>query len=62
MAWSGVNKRILEELGGKAVCFISDEDVVEEARQKGTTRATASMDKAAAYRAPYLCLGNAPML
>ncbi|MGI6730676.1 MAG: precorrin-8X methylmutase [Anaerovoracaceae bacterium] len=61
MAWSGVNKRILEELGGKAVCFISDEDVAEEAKAKGTTRATASMDKAAGLTGPLIfAIGNAP--
>jgi precorrin-8X/cobalt-precorrin-8 methylmutase len=61
MAWSGVNKRILEELGGKAVCFISDEDVAEEAKAKGTTRATASMDKAAGLTGSLIfAIGNAP--
>mgnify|MGYP000405809664 FL=1 len=50
MAWSGINKRTLENLHGKACNFISDEDVAEAARQHGFTRSAASMDKAASYR------------
>ncbi|MGN0371426.1 MAG: precorrin-8X methylmutase [Enterocloster sp.] len=47
MAWSGINKRKLEALGGEALCFMADEDVAEAARKQGCTRAVASMEKAA---------------
>ena len=61
MAFSGVNKRVLEKFGGKAVCFMSDPDVAAEARQRGETRATVSMERAAALEGPIiLAIGNAP--
>ena len=41
MAFSGVNKRVLEKFGGRAVCFMSDPDVAAEAKARGETRATA---------------------
>ena len=48
MAKSGINKKRLAQYGGKVYCFMSDEDVAEAAKQNGTTRAAACMDKAAA--------------
>ena len=47
MAKAGINKRALARYGGEAYCFMSDEDVAATAKANGTTRATASMDKAA---------------
>lgn len=47
MGWSGVNKKRLESYGGEALCFMADEDVAAEAKKNGSTRAVASMDKAA---------------
>ena len=42
-------------------CFISDEDVAATAKANGTTRATASMDKAAAMGKKLIfAIGNAP--
>ena len=61
MARSGVNKRVLERFGGQAVCFISDEDVAEEARARGVTRAAVSAERAAKLSGPViLAVGNAP--
>ena len=61
MARAGVNKRVLERFGGEAVCFMSDPDVAEEARARGETRATVSMERAAALKGPViLAVGNAP--
>lgn len=61
MAWSGVNKRVLEKLGGSAVCFMSDSDVAEEAKRRGETRATVSMERAAGLTGPLIfAIGNAP--
>ena len=47
MGWSGVNKKALEKLGGQAYCFMADADVAERAKENGTTRAVASVDKMA---------------
>ncbi|MDF2654241.1 MAG: precorrin-8X methylmutase [Bacillota bacterium] len=61
MAKAGINKATLESLGGEAFCFMSDTDVAETAKAAGTTRATASMDKAATLERPLiLAIGNAP--
>lgn len=65
MALAGVNKPALARLGGQALCFMADDDVAEAAREAGTTRAIASMDKAARLfgdaGAPLVfAVGNAP--
>lgn len=61
MAKSGINKRALARYGGEVYCFMSDEDVAKEAKEKGSTRATVCMDKAAAMNRPLIfAIGNAP--
>ena len=61
MARSGINKKKLAEFGGEVFCFMSDEDVAQKARAEGTTRATASMEKAASLDRPLIfAIGNAP--
>ena len=61
MGRSGINKKALARYGGEVFCFMSDEDVAEQAKTQGTTRATASMDKAAAMDRPLIfAIGNAP--
>ena len=63
MGRSGVNKQVLERFGGRAECYMADPDVAEAARAGGTTRAVASMDKAARTLtdAPLIvAVGNAP--
>ena len=61
MARSGINKKTLEELGGEALCYMADDDVAADAKANGTTRATASMDKAAKLEKPVIfAIGNAP--
>ena len=61
MAKAGINKKALARYGGEVFCFMSDEDVAETARRNGTTRATASMDKAAAMGNKLIfAIGNAP--
>lgn len=61
MARSGINKKILAELGGEVHCFMSDEDVAAEAVRRGTTRAEISMEKAARLDKPCIfAIGNAP--
>lgn len=61
MAKSGINKKELAKYGGEVFCFMSDEDIAEIARKNGTTRATASMDKAATLEKELIfAIGNAP--
>jgi len=61
MARAGINKSTLAALGGEAFCFMADEDVAAAAKANGTTRATASMDKAANLDRPVIfAIGNAP--
>ena len=61
MARAGINKKVLGKFGGQAVCFMSDEDVAAEAKARGETRATVSMERAAALEGPViLAIGNAP--
>lgn len=61
MALAGVNKTALGKLGGRAVCFMSDADVAAEAKARGMTRATVSMERAVALEGPVIfAVGNAP--
>ena len=61
MAFSGINKNRLESFGGKAHCFIKDQDVIDEAKERGCTRATVSMEKAMELDGPIIfAIGNAP--
>ncbi|WP_308753646.1 precorrin-8X methylmutase [uncultured Anaerotruncus sp.] len=61
MARAGINKTSLARFGGEARCFMSDPDVAAMAKENGTTRAVASMDKASALSGPLLfAVGNAP--
>ena len=61
MGKAGVNKPALAKHGGEVFCFMADEDVRLAAKENGTTRAVASMDKAAALGRPTIfAIGNAP--
>ena len=61
MALAGISKPTLAKLGGKAVCLMADEDVAREARARGVTRATVSMEHAAKLDGPLIfAIGNAP--
>ena len=61
MVKSGINKTILGKFGGEVFCFMSDPDVAEEAKSRGITRATASIEKAAKLDKPIIfAIGNAP--
>ncbi len=63
MAAAGINKKKLGLYGGSVHCFISDDDVVTEAKKRGCTRATVCMDRAAklAETKPLIiAVGNAP--
>ena len=61
MGLSGINKKRLSALGGEAFCFMADEDVALQAKEQGTTRAVASMEKAADLGGDCIfAVGNAP--
>ena len=61
MALAGISKPTLAKLGGKAVCLMADEDVAHEAKARGVTRATVSMEHAAKLDGPLIfAIGNAP--
>ena len=61
MALAGINKTRLSEFGGSALCFMADEDVAEEAKKRGVTRAAVSMEKAVRLnRDVIFAIGNAP--
>ena len=61
MALAGISKGTLAQLGGKAVCLMADEDVAHEAKARGVTRATVSMEHAAKLEDPLIfAIGNAP--
>lgn len=61
MTKSGINKKALERLNCETVCFMADSDVAERAKINGTTRASASVDKASELDRPVIyAVGNAP--
>lgn len=61
MAKAGINKKKLAAYGGEVRCFMSDEDIAAEAKKRGITRASASMEKAAQIEGPVIfAIGNAP--
>jgi len=61
MALTGINKPALRKLGTKALCFMADENVAREAKERNLTRAAVSMEKALDLPGPKLFVcGNAP--
>lgn len=61
MACTGINKIGLKKLGAKAVCFMADPDVAIHAKEAGSTRAAACMEKACTVTGPLIiAVGNAP--
>lgn len=61
MALSGINKKTLAKFGGEVHCFMADEDVAKEAKEREVTRAIVSMEKAAKLDVPLIfAIGNAP--
>lgn len=61
MALAGISKPTLAKFGGKAVCFMADPEVAQEAKERGVTRAVVSMEHAARLDGPLIfAIGNAP--
>lgn len=66
MAAAGINKKALARWGGSVHCFMVEEEVAREAREKGVTRASICMERGAALqgadqsRPVIFAVGNAP--
>ena len=61
MGKAGINKKALKMWGSEVYCFMSDEDVARSAAKNGTTRAWASVEKAAGLGKDCIfAIGNAP--
>ena len=61
MAKAGINKAALARHGCTVECFMADSDVAAAASENGSTRAAASVDKAALLGKPVIyAAGNAP--
>ena len=65
MALTGINKKKLAQYGGQVKCYMAEEEVAAEARKRGVTRASVSMEHAAADiaisgRRTIFAIGNAP--
>lgn len=61
MAAAGINKKALAKWGGRVHCFMAEESVALEAKEKGVTRASICMERGAALSGPVIfAVGNAP--
>ncbi|MCR4901485.1 MAG: precorrin-8X methylmutase [Butyrivibrio sp.] len=61
MAMAGINKKRLAAFGGEVHCFMADEAVALEAKNRQVTRASVSMERAAKLEGPVIfAIGNAP--
>lgn len=65
MALTGINKKSISAFGGVVRCYMADEDVACEAKERGITRASVSMEHAArdimaSGRKTIFAVGNAP--
>ena len=61
MALTGINKKRLAGFGGEAHCYMADEDVAREAKERELTRAYVSMERAMKIPKPVIyVIGNAP--
>ena len=61
MARAGINKAALARLNSEVHCFMADAEVAAEAKERGTTRAVVSMERALRlYPDAILAVGNAP--
>lgn len=61
MTLAGINKKHLERFGVRVKCFMSDEDVIKEAKERNITRAAVSVERASLIAGPVIySVGNAP--
>ena len=61
MGLMGINSAGVQQLGCQKYCFMADAEVAKKAKEKGTTRAMAAIDKACHITTPLIfAIGNAP--
>ena len=61
MALSGISKPSLKKLGDAAECYMADPEIAKTAKENGTTRAVASMERGMElYENAVFAVGNAP--
>ena len=61
MARAGISRAAAEKLGCEVYCYMADETVAVEAKERGVTRAVVSMERALAeHPNAALAIGNAP--
>lgn len=60
MALSGINKKALEKLNSRVICYVNQEEVAEIAKERGITRSMAAVEKAVEDDVEFFVFGNAP--
>lgn len=60
MALNGINKRALTKTNSKVICYVNEEVVHKEAKEKGITRSMAAVEKACNDNVDIFVFGNAP--
>lgn len=61
MACAGISKPSLSKLGTQAVCYMANDQIIQEAKREQTTRAAASMSYAVSqHEDAVFAIGNAP--
>ncbi|MDD6763708.1 MAG: precorrin-8X methylmutase [Clostridiales bacterium] len=61
MAFAGINKKLVKQLGGDVHCFMADAEVAEKAKAQGITRAAVAVEKACELKNELIfAVGNAP--
>lgn len=60
MALNGINKMALTKTNSKVICYVNEEVVHKEAKEKNITRSMAAVEKACADNVDIFVFGNAP--
>lgn len=60
MALSGINKRALAKTSSSVICYVNEEIVYKEAKEKNITRSMAAVEKACSDNVDIFVFGNAP--
>jgi len=60
MALNGINKMALAKTNSRVICYVNEEVVHKEAKEKGITRSMAAVEKACNDNVDIFVFGNAP--
>ena len=60
MALNGINKMALSKTNSKVICYVNEEVVHKEAKEKGITRSMAAVEKACSDNVDIFVFGNGP--